>query len=413
VWLAFFLRLCGTGSEVAAADFKLTTAVAVNHEYNEAALSDNITSLSPRLGMDWKGERYTLQADGKLEWRRYHEYDHFNTMDQWYNGYYNALVTERWRVGAEGHAVDDSRPDRDIEETGLLLDDNRRRRLNAGASSFFTGNEVFVCGLILNVGQENYEDPETSDRKDYSAMIAATFGLGHWLEGATGRMNLGYSHYDFSREFSEDGSLGFFDILSLTEDESRVDSLSLTVGAERALTERINMAADVGGRYTRSIREIIQTVSFSPPSIDGSVSSYDIKNESYGFVGNATFGLQGERSRASLYLSHDLQPVSGSNATANRTTIQLNGNVQLLKKLWANAYLQWYWNQNDYDDPTQDDIDTQSWNSGCGLRWVVNRYFDVAANYTYTIYEDHEAGTTAYRNKAVVQLEAHHTWLDE
>lgn len=125
-----------------------------------------------------------------------------------------------------------------------------------------------------------------------------------------------------------------------------------------------------------------------------------------------TFTYRGERSRSDLLLSHDLQPVSGQNATVNRTTVRLSGSMRLLERLRGNLFFQWYQNINDQDDPTQQDIDTHTWNAGGGLRWTLNDYFDLAANYTYTIVDDREAGTTAYRNLGIIQLEAHHDWLD-
>ncbi len=86
--------------------------------------------------------------------------------------------------------------------------------------------------------------------------------------------------------------------------------------------------------------------------------------------------------------------------------------MRLLERLRGNLFLQWYQNINDPDDPTQKDIDTQTWNAGGGLRWSLNDYLDLSANYVYTMVDDREDETTAYRNKSIVQLEAHHDWLE-
>ena len=147
-------------------------------------------------------------------------------------------------------------------------------------------------------------------------------------------------------------------------------------------------------------------VTNAPPTIDE--TTYD----SYGFVGSYTLSYQGERSRCELLLSHDLQPVSGSSGTANRTTVRISGSKRFTEKLSGSASFGWYWNLGDADDPTQDDTDTQSWTGRTGLRWELNDYFDLAADYVYTYQDDCEAGTTARRNKVFLQLVASHDWME-
>ena len=181
-----------------AADNELITSVALIHEYNDNIrlntnneLSDNITTVAPKLEVVRHSERYTVRADGKLEFYRYEDYDEFDDMDQWYNGSLEATPTERWRLGAEAHVSDDNRPDRDVEETGLVLNNIRRRRINAGTSAYYTFSEMLGAGLFLEFNRENFDDSQTSDRKDYHATLALTRSLDAWLARTTGRMNLG------------------------------------------------------------------------------------------------------------------------------------------------------------------------------------------------------------------------------
>lgn len=409
----------GAASVVAAADHQFITSVALIHEYNDNirldsdnVLSDNITTVAPKLEVVRHTEKYTVRADGKLEFYRYQEYDVFDDMDQWYNGTFDATPTERWRVGAEAHISDDNRPDRDIEETGLVLSNIRRKRINAGTSAHYTFSEMFVGGLFLEFNRENFDDPETSDRKDYQAVLTMTRSLDAWLERTTGRLNLGYSHFEFEREFQQTVTQGIFDVTTLIGDRSDVDNYSLTAGTETDLTEKVHFIVDLGGRYAYSQRELQLSRTYSPPLITEDPTQTDETYDSFGFVGSVKFTYRGERSRCDLLLSHDLQPVSGDNATANRTTARVSGSMRLLEKLHGNLFFQWYQNLNDQEDPTQDDIDTQTWNAGGGLRWALSDYFDLAANYVYTIVDDREDGTTAYRNKATIQLVAHHDWLD-
>jgi hypothetical protein len=421
VWVAIvLLLLIAVRSERAeAADSQLITSVALIHEYNDNLfldakneLSDNITTVAPKLEAIRHSERYTLRADGKLEFYRFEDYDEYDDVDQWYNGSLEAMPTERWRFGVDAHVSDDNRPDRDIEETGLVLNNVRRRRINAGTSANYTFSEMMIGGLSLEFNRENFDDPQTSDRKDYHATLSLTRSLDAWLARTTGRLHLGYSHYAFEREYDRTGTSGIFDITSWIRDDYELDNYSLTVGTQSALTEKLDLTVDLGGRYATSQKDDEVRRTYSPALITEDPLTSNDDYDSYGFVGNIDLGYNGERSRCNLLLSHDLQPVSGESNAVNRTTVRASGSLRLLERLRGNLYVQWYRNENDQNDTTQSSIDTQTWNLGGGLRWTLNDYFDLAVSYVYTFLDDRDDDTTAYRNKAMVTFEAHHDWLE-
>jgi hypothetical protein len=407
-----------------AADNQLITSVAGGYEYSDNVffdddnvISDSIYTVAPKLEWVHAGERLTAQADGKVEFYRYQDNSELDDTDQWYNASLGYQLTERWQISAQGHVSDDNRPDRDIETTGLVLGSVRRKQSNVGASASYMISEITSAGVYAEFNRENFDDPETSDRKDYSVVLFMNRSLEHWLARTTGRLNLRYSHYLFDRENTQVGTgtfLGLFDvqITDTIADESEVDNVSLTAGAETALTEKLDMVWDLGARHSRSRRNIERSVAYSPPVIGPASNTDETTSDSYGFVGSFTLGDQGELSRCELLLSHDLQPVSGSSGTANRTTVRIGGSMRILEKLSANASFAWYWNIGDEDDLTQDDIDTQTWNASVGLRWGLNDTFDLAANYGYTFRDDREDDTTAHRSKVLLQLIASHDWLE-
>ncbi len=125
--------------------------------------------MAPKLELVRHAEKYTVRADGKVAFYRYQDYDVFDDTDQWYNG---SLALRPPSAGAwapRPTVSDDNRPDRDIEETGLVLSNVRRKRINAGTSAIYTFTEMLGGGLFLEFNRENFDDPETSDRKDYHA----------------------------------------------------------------------------------------------------------------------------------------------------------------------------------------------------------------------------------------------------
>jgi hypothetical protein len=417
--MLLYLIPCAT-----AADNQLITSVTSIYEYNDNiflnndnVVSDNIYTVAPKLVWVRNSELLTFRADGRAEFYRYEENEELDDVDQWYNANLNYRPTERWQVSAQGKVSDDNRPDRDIETTGVVLNNVRRKRSNAGASASYILSETTSVGLYAEFNRENYDDPETSDRKDYTVVLFMNRSLERWLARTTGRLNLRYSHYLFEREYASESTgsfLGLFDvqITDAIADESEVDNVSLTAGTETRLTERLDMTWDLGARHSRSKRIYERELTYSPPVINASQTVAETTYDSYGFVGSFNLGYQGERSRCELLLSHDLEPVSGSSGTANRTTVRTSGSLRLSEKLSANASLGWYWNLGDEDDPTQDDTDSQSWTGRAGLRWELNDYFDLAASYVYTFVDNREAGTTAYRNKLLFQLVASHDWME-
>ena len=397
---------------IMAADNQLITSVALIHEYNDNIrlntqneLSDNITTVAPKLKLVRHSERYTVQADGKLEFYRYNDYDEFDDMDQWYNGSLKATPTERWQFGAEAHVSDDNRPDRDVEETGLILNNIQRRRINAGASANYTFSEVTAGGFSIEFNRENFDDSQTSDRKDYHAALSLNQSLDAWLARTMGRLHLSYSHYEFERDYVQSRQSSIFQIDTRFIDDYTVDNLSMTVGTTSAMTERLDLTVDLGGRYAASQRDVEVLIS-EEPSVDS--DDYD----SYGFVGSIDFSYRGERFRSNLLLSHDLQPVSGQNNAVNRTTVRASSHLRILERLSGNFFVQWYRNESDQEETDYNDIDTQTWNVGGGLRWVLNDYFDLAVSYVYTYLDDREDDTFAYRNKAMFTIDAHHDWLE-
>ena len=426
-WRAYILLIAilALPHTVQSADYKLITSVAGIYEYNDNiflsddnVVSDSIYTVAPRLEWIRAGERFTVRADGKAEFYHYEGNDALDDTDQWYNTSLDFRPTERWQVFIQGHVSDDNRPERDLETTGLVLSNIRRKRADVGASASYMISELTSGGFSATFNQENFDDPQTSDRKDYSLVLFMNRSLDAWLARTTGRFNLSYSHYLFDREYGDENDFGFYDRILSIDDEYEVDSTSLTVGTETSLTEKIGFSVDMGARHSRSKRVIEQTLSYFADADDPStllvreVFSGDEDYNSFGFVGSLDVTYQGELGRCGLLLSHDLQPVSGDNATVNRTTVRFNGSLRLREHLRVNGFVQWYWNISDENDPAQDDIDEQTWNLGGGLRWNLNDVFDLAANYVYTRIDDREDGTTANRSKVLLQLIASHDWLE-
>ena len=419
---AVMISVWGARDTVMAADYQLITSVAGIYEYNDNIrlnsgnqLSDSIYTVAPKLEVIREGERLSARADATAEFYDYQEYDEYDDVDQWYNGSLEYAASERWQFAFDGYASRDNRPDRDIEETGLVLSNIRRKRFGGGGTASYRLSELTSLGLNVSFNRENFDDPQTSDRMDYHAMLFATRSLDAWLRRTTGRLDFAYSHYEFDRDYNRLTQTKFLGtpVNATTEvgDRMDVDSYALTLGTESALTELLSLTVNAGGRYSRSESESTVHWSYDPPITTRSPVDDTQDADNWGFVGTLQLDCRGERSRYALLLSHDLQPTSGENGTANRTTVRLGGSLRLLEKLRGNLAFQWHRNKSDQSD-SQDEIDTMTWNARVWLTWELNNYLALDGGYAYTFYDDRDGDTTAYRNKVLMQLTARHDWLE-
>ena len=65
-----------------------------------------------------------------------------------------------------------------------------------------------------------------------------------------------------------------------------MDSYSLTAGTETALTERLDLTVDLGGRYARSESDQGVARTYDPPLIVQSPVTSSDSYDSWGFVGS-------------------------------------------------------------------------------------------------------------------------------
>ncbi|PID39335.1 MAG: hypothetical protein CR984_07280 [Proteobacteria bacterium] len=417
MWWVWFLATVPGGA--AAADYRLSTNIVTRYEYTDniffnedGALDDHITTVSPGVALVRHAERSTVRVDGRADFSHYRENDELDDIDQWYNASIDYRPSERWQFAAHGGLIDDNRADRDVEITGLVLGSVRRRRSNIGGMASYIFTEKTSGGLFVDFNRENYDDPDTSDRMDYSVVLFLSQMLDNWLARTTGRLNLRYSHYKFERYYGNIATQDIFEVTTTLDDRSDVDSLSLTAGTESVLTEKINLNWDLGARYSRSCRDLVQQRTYTPPWFSEPPLRNETESDRYGFVGSLALNYRGERFTAGLSASHDLQPLSGRGGTANRTRISLSGSRRFSEKLSGSASVQWYWNLSEEDAATGDETDTQTWNARVGLRWAFNRHLALSGDYLYTRSEDHSDGTEAYRNRFLLRLTGTYDWLE-
>ena len=109
--------------------------------------------------------------------------------------------------------------------------------------------------------------------------------------------------------------------------------------------------------------------------------------------------LPGRAIPCALLLSHDLQPVSGQSGTANRTTVRLSGSMRLWKSSAAICLFNGTRTSATRRIPPRTTSTPRPGMRGPDCSWALTKHFALKGDYAYTIYDDRDADTTAYRNK--------------
>jgi hypothetical protein len=133
--------IVGAGQVAKAAEFKAIPSIALRGEYNDnifftrdETISDYIGTGSPGLEIINRTERLNLNLNGAFHFIRYEDADELDSDDYDAQGRIRYQLTPVLTGSAGAAYIKDSRPDREIEETGLVQDvrTRRRQRYNGG-----------------------------------------------------------------------------------------------------------------------------------------------------------------------------------------------------------------------------------------------------------------------------------------
>jgi hypothetical protein len=373
-------------------EFKLTPSVSVRQEYNDNIFFDTrneeddfITRIRPGLELINRTERLDLRLSGSLTPFFYWDRDEINAIDQDHSGRVSYRLTPLLTAGAEAGVRVDHQPDRDIETTGLAYGDNRRLQQRYGANVAYQFTERNAARLAYSYGREDWRNASDEGLEDNDSH-ALTLGLSREVGAAKGvtlaLLNLGWAFYDY--------------------ESSETDYFFGTVGVRHRLTEVFSVSADIGARYTDSKFEV-QRLAVVPPGVLQVVTREE-EEGGWGGVGHLSVAYTGERTRASLGGSHDINAASGSRGVVQRTGLTFDGGYLVTEKLRLGLFASAFRNKSDSEEFSGAEVDEYSYSLRPSLRWEIFPEFTLEAGYGFT-YLDYRAGDDdAMRNLVYVQL---------
>ncbi|QTA89988.1 Uncharacterized protein dnm_060480 [Desulfonema magnum] len=367
--LSVILQVLFSPYNIRGDEFILIPSMALKQEYNEYA-EDFITTVSPGVKLTERTERLDSGLSGRIDQVIYAENNEYNALNHHYTGQIAYRLTERMRASSEASYIKDSRRDRDVEETGLVLGTATRERYHCAFSGSYLVSEITAMALSYAYDEDAFDDPEFVTYRSDSVNIGLTHNLSYFVPLMVGRMNLGYARYDFTSAITE--------------------NYLLTVGASWELSETLSLLVDFGGRYTFSEYNKYAWTS------DYQLVPYVEKDEAWATTGKVDLTFTGELMKWTFTLSQDIRAASGRVGTTERTMLAFNINQRFTDKFRGNLSARYYLNLADQEGVTTDEEHTLRISSR--LRYDFTRDISLEASYAFTTVIDREADTTTHRN---------------
>lgn len=379
------MALAGTSG---ADEFKLTPSIAVRQEYNDNIffssrdeVDDSITTVTPGLELLERTERLDLNLKAAVSPFYYWDNDDLDDVDHDYRGKASYRLSSLLRLRADAAYSISNRPDRDIDQTGLVQRVEERRRQVYGAGLDATLTEKAAMGLSYGFRRDRFPD-QASDNEDWKANDVG-LGFTYLLTPkTTGRLNGGYARYEY--------------------ETSETDYYYGTVGVQYRLSEIFNFLVDGGLRYSDSDFDVARQV-IVPPGVPAIV--IETQNDSgWGGVGRLMLEYMGEKTRADVSASHDVDAASGRTGVVQRTRFVFNWRHRLLEKLRFGLFGGVYLNKSNADEFSSTEIDELVYNLRPTLRWEFYDNFTLEGAYQYIFVDNKANNNDAQRQVVFLQL---------
>lgn len=355
-------------------EFKLVPSVALKEEHNDNILfaTDSktkswITTVSPGLALVNRTEKLDLMLSALVDIARYHDESSFDSESQYYKGRLGYNFGPRTNILADGGWSRDYRPDRDIETTGIILNNTRRDRAYGGLSGNWAVSERWTAGASYFYENDDYKDPEYSDVDGHQAAL----GLYRQLTSTTrGRINAGYIRYRYDTVDTNGGWA--------------------TVGIDYRYHELWTVIVDAGARFTRADYQVF--------------GAADQTSDDWGGVGKASINYRGEKTSGALSFNYDLAQASGRTGPVERTAFVFFIRHYFTKDLSAAFSTGYYLNKAARGEFGLEEIDEETYRVSPSLRYEFTKdvYLDLLYDYAYTEYKTNN--TDADRNLVYLRL---------
>jgi len=393
-WVNFALLFIGPAL---AAEFRLVPSLALRQEYDDNIfftvdenVRDNISTISPGLEIVHKTENTDLSLLARVDRRLYWAHPDLNATDQTYKGGLGFSLSPKFRLSGRAAYIQDSRPDRDIETTGLVLLPLERQRQAYGGSAEYAFTEKTAAILGYDYYKDHYRSAESLDMDSNTASLGFTHDLSSLIEATKAMINFGAGRYNYTG--------------------LQVDNFSGTVGLSKQLAELWSVSLDVGGRYTVSEIDVAFLQPIAPFTLALTNKTEKVYDSSW--IGHAAVSYGGEKTNAALGLGYDLVPASGYAGASQRASASFNISRRFTYE-WRGAFsTSYFWNKATRGTISAQNLNQQSMSISPTLRYEPWRDVALEASYTFNIVLYRETRDEAHRSLVWLKLVLQHAFFE-
>lgn len=374
LFLGLGFSLAGAGPALADQDV-LTPTLALKEEFTDNLLfstqdkqEDWITTVSPGLRLAKVTDRLNSSLNARLDASRYSRNQDLNALDQFLQGKVAYQTTQLLNLAVDGRYSKDSRVDRDLSSTGLIVGTSSRQQQKYGLSSNYTLSETTAALLSYSYEKNDLDNP-----------LLVSY-LGHNLNGGLSR---DFSRYSFN-------TVGFFNLYYSSYQFSGVDEAlyRAMVGAQKELTEKWQLHAEVGPNLTHM-----------------EYLTIDHTSDEWGTVGSLNLTYTGETTKGALGLSQEEGTgASDITGTTSRTSFTFSAERKITEDLNAKFTSSYTINQTSRAQFVGQDLDRRTVNLLPRLSYQLTRDLSVEGAYSYDAVEDKINGSSSNRNLFTLRL---------
>ncbi len=403
LFLLFFLCVAVFPPSLVHADeFRLLPSFAEKFEYNDnlfiapanltpnQKIHDFISTTSGGLHLLSNTERMNFDFTGRVDQLLYRDNPNLNSTDQFYKAALRYSVTPDLSLSLRGAYDRDSRPDRELFTSGLVLNGARREVSSEGITADYSLTDKTLSSLSYDHGEYWYRSSHFVSMTYDAANLGFVRDLTDFVNNLKGRLNVGYTHYMFT---------------GLT-----TDNYEATTGFEYALHEKWTFLLDGGARYTQSAFQAQQIVGVLGPFVF--VSTQNVTTTGSAPIGTARLSYKGETTTAELSANRDVMPAYGSIGTLERTAITFNVKQKFTYELSGSLYGGYFLNKSKAAQFSATPLDFTTWYASPSIRYDFNKDMYLEGSYIFIQADNNIASTTAYRNQVMLRLFVQHAIME-
>jgi len=383
-------------NEIMADEFKLIPSIAVRGEYNDNIFytaddteDDFITTISAGLELIERTERVDLNLSALVSPFFCNDYNELDDVDQNYRGRGSYKINPSFKVNANALYDVSNRRDRDVETTGIVVSNDKRKRGAAGLGFDYTITEKSAMALSFDYLKDKYDftNIDQQDLEDYRALLGFTHNLSQFERPTIGRLNFGFERYKFEGQDIVEG-----------QDIETSDTYNYfgTVGAQHWFSETVNLLIDLGARYTDA--------DFLTPQLVPPFGIVEDNNKGWGGTGQAILEIQGELTRGSIRIAYGVVPASGRGTTVQRSDVVLNLRRRLAERSAIAIATGFYNNKADGDEFSFQELDENTFFIRPTIRWEFFDKFTLDAGYIFNYVDDRIANDDIRSNMVYLQV---------